>query len=64
MSHDLALRAIWLAIAVLTAILTGTGAGVLTRLAGVHTAKAVIAGGTAFGGTLLLILAILNYLWN
>jgi hypothetical protein len=62
MPDDLALRAIWLAIALLTATITGTGTGVLSRLAGVHTAKAVIAGGTAFGGTLLLILATLNYL--
>jgi hypothetical protein len=63
MLHDPALRAIWLAIAVLAATITGTGTGILTRLAGAHTARAVIAGGTAFGGTLMLILAILNYLW-
>jgi len=57
-----ALRGLWLTIMVLIALLIALGAGALTRMSGAHTAKAVIAAGASFGGTLLLLFAIWSFL--
>ncbi|WP_148272431.1 hypothetical protein [Micromonospora maris] len=61
---DQALRVVWLAISVLAAVIVASGAGVLARLAGAHFPKAVITAATAFGGALLLILAMIGFVWS
>jgi hypothetical protein len=56
------LLAVWIVITGLTAVLVGTGAGVLGWLSGQTPAGAVLTGGLAFGGTVTLVILIINAL--
>lgn len=58
--HDLV--PIWLAIGVVSSVLTGTVAGVLGWLGGEHVAAAVLTGGAAFGGALTLWVLVIRLL--
>lgn len=53
---------VWFAIGVLFALFIGTCAGVLGRLSGQNVAAAMLTGGMSFGGTLTLIILIINLL--
>jgi hypothetical protein len=54
------LRSVWLAIATLTAVIVGAAAGLLSWAGGLNPPNAILAGGGAFGGALLLILTLLH----
>lgn len=64
MPNDLDLRAIWLAIAIIFSLFVAVGAGVLARVGGAHVSRSVATAGTAFAGTVLLILATYSYVWH
>lgn len=53
------LMPIWLSLGVLWSLFVGSGAGVLTWMAGQSPATAILAGGAAFGGTLALAILII-----
>ncbi|MFI5837712.1 hypothetical protein ACIA5A_28945 [Micromonospora sp. NPDC051300] len=55
-------RPLWAALIVLTAVLVGAAAAMLSIAGGVPIPLAVIAGGGAFGGTVALLLAIAHFL--
>ena len=54
-------RALWLAIALLSAVLVGAAAGLLTWTGGANPANAVLAGGGAFGAATLLLLTVIQF---
>lgn len=56
-----AVRALWLAITVLTAVLVGVAGGVLAWAGGMNPPTAILTGGSAFAGTVLLVLAMLRF---
>jgi hypothetical protein len=55
-------RPLWLAIFVLAAAVIGVAAGMLAFAGGTNLPLSVVAGGTAFGGCLALLLALAHYL--
>ncbi|MCM3886658.1 hypothetical protein [Frankia sp. R82] len=60
--QSVVIKLLALALAAMVALCVAIVAGVLTRLTGVPVAQAVLDGGTAFGGTLALALAVLTTL--
>lgn len=60
--RDLGIRAVWLAIAVLAALLIGLIAGGLSFIDNRRLPVAVIRGGVAFGATIGCLLAIYTFL--
>ncbi|MGX4657243.1 hypothetical protein ACWCHM_26500 [Micromonospora sp. SCSIO 07396] len=62
MVNTVANRVMLLLIAVLAASLTGTIAGWITSEIEQSLGKALLAGGTAFGGTLALLIVAFNFL--
>jgi hypothetical protein len=58
---DATVRGLWLAITALSATLIGIAAGVLSWLGGLNPPTAILTGGGAFGGTVLLALAVLRF---
>ncbi|WP_405112684.1 hypothetical protein OG559_04265 [Micromonospora sp. NBC_01405] len=62
MGNNIANRVLLLVIAILAATLTGTVAGWVTSEIEQSIGKALLAGGTAFGGTLALLLVTFNFL--
>jgi len=62
MADHMVIRGILLAMAILAGVIIGVSTGVLTWLAKVHVAKAIIAAGAAFAGTVLLIIATAKFI--
>jgi hypothetical protein len=56
------LRALWLAVSVLSAGLVGASGGILSWLGGANPANAILTGAGAFVATVLLFLAIVRFL--
>jgi hypothetical protein len=54
-------RGLWLAIIVLTAVLLGVSGGLLGWVGGLNAPTAVLTGGGAFGGAVMLGLAVLRF---
>jgi hypothetical protein len=54
-------RRLWLAITVLAAVLVGTAGGLLAWLGGTNPPTAILTGGGAFAGTVLLVIAMLRF---
>jgi hypothetical protein len=54
-------RSVWIALILITAVIAGMGAGLLAFASGAHVATAVLTGGGAFAGTVLLLLALFNF---
>jgi hypothetical protein len=54
-------RGLWLAITVLAAVLVGAGGGLLAWAGGMNPPTAILTGGGAFTGTVLLVLAMLRF---
>lgn len=54
-------RGLWLAITVLAAVLVGTAGGLLAWTGGMNPPSAILTGGGAFTGTVLLILTMLRF---
>lgn len=54
-------RGLWLAIAILAAVLVGAAAGLLSWAGGLNPPNAVLAGGGAFGGAVMLAVALLRF---
>lgn len=54
-------RAVWIAIALLAGALIGTAAALLSFAGGVPLPLAIVAGGAAVGGTVVLVLALVRY---
>ncbi|GAA4472467.1 hypothetical protein [Phytohabitans houttuyneae] len=59
--NDPATRALWMAIAIIVAAFVATAAGALTWVDGRRLPRAVLTGGAAFAGTLLLLLAAIMF---
>lgn len=55
-------RALWLAIIVVTGFIVAVIAGGLAWIGGVSTAMAILTGGAAFSGFILLALTVANFL--
>lgn len=53
---------VWLALGLLFALFVGTGAGVLGWLGGQSVAVAVLTGGMTLGGTVTLVVLVINLL--
>lgn len=62
MWHDPSLRGVWLAIAVLTALIVGLIAGGLSFVDDRRVAAAILRGGVAFGATIGCLLGIYAFL--
>jgi hypothetical protein len=58
---DPTVRSLWLAITTLAAVLVGTVSGLLGWAGGMNAPTAVLTGGSAFAGTILLILTALRF---
>lgn len=56
------IRAVWLAIVLLFAVITATASGMLSWLGGMNPANALLAGAGAFAGTVILALAVIHFL--
>jgi hypothetical protein len=54
------LLAVWFALGLIFAVLVGTAAGILGWLSGEKIAAAVLTGSGAFGGTITLVLLVIN----
>lgn len=54
-------RGLWLAIATLTAVIVGATAGLLAWAGGLNPPTAILTGGGAFAGTVLLILTAMRF---
>jgi hypothetical protein len=54
-------RGLWLAITVLAAVIVGTAAGLLAWLGGMNPATAILTGGGAFAGTVVLVLTMVRF---
>ena len=54
-------RPLWLALFLLTATLTGGCAGLLSYASGTNLPTAILTGGSAFAGTLILLLAVAHF---
>jgi hypothetical protein len=57
-------RAIWIAMTVIIGVIVGSAAGLLTFVTGAGIATAVLAGGGAFAGTVVVSLALLNFAYG
>lgn len=55
------IRGLWLAITVLIAILVGASGGLLAWAGGMNPPTAILTGGGAFTGTVLLVLTMLRF---
>ncbi|MDQ7908437.1 hypothetical protein RB614_28305 [Phytohabitans sp. ZYX-F-186] len=55
------MRALWLAVAVIAAALVGAAAALLSWASGDAVPRAMLVGGSVFGGTLLLALTTINF---
>ncbi|MEU1607465.1 hypothetical protein [Micromonospora matsumotoense] len=62
MGNNVAVRVLLLIVAILAASLIGVVASWVTSKIEQSTGKALLAGGTAFGGTLALLIATINFL--
>jgi hypothetical protein len=54
-------RGLWLAVILLTAVLTGSAGGLLAWLGGANPPKAILTGASVFSGTVLLSLTMLLF---
>ena len=54
-------RAVWILVFTLTAVIVGGTAGLLAHASGTPAPAAILTGGTAFAGTLGLLLAVAHY---
>ena len=61
-SLDLTIKALWVALCMMLALLVGVAAGILAWLGGQDPPAAILIGGGAFGGTVTLALTIKNAL--
>jgi hypothetical protein len=59
-SADASLRPVWIALILITAVIAGTFAGLLAFASGAHLAIAVLVGGGAFAGTVMLLVRYLT----
>lgn len=59
---DSAIKALWVALCIMLALLVGVAAGILSWLGGQHPPGAILIGGGAFGGTVTVALLIMNAL--
>jgi hypothetical protein len=57
----LTVRSLWLAITVLTAVIVGGVSGLLAWAGGMNPPMAILTGGAAFSGTVLLVLTVLRF---
>lgn len=64
MNNDNQLIGLWVAVAMMFGLFVGAAAGVIAWSGGHHAATAMLAGGTACGGTITLCLLIINTLRN
>ncbi|MBF5029609.1 hypothetical protein IRY44_07640 [Micromonospora sp. ANENR4] len=64
MSNNVATRVLLLVVAVLTASLIGVVAGLVSYAIEPNVGKALLTGGTAFGGSLVLMITALNFVMN
>ena len=55
------LRAIWIALVLIIAVMVGASAGLLAWASGASVATAVLTGGGTFAGTVMLLMALLNF---
>ncbi|OJF14470.1 hypothetical protein [Couchioplanes caeruleus] len=55
------IRAVWIGFALLTGILVGAATGLLSHVGGVPAPLAVVAGGSACGGAICLVLYLVRY---
>ncbi|MEV7230928.1 hypothetical protein AB0M79_28505 [Polymorphospora sp. NPDC051019] len=55
------IRALWLALAALTATLLGTAAGIISWIGSRDVGSGLLVGGAAFSGGLLLIITSINF---
>ena len=55
------IRAVWLAIIILAAAMLGGICGLLSWLGGMNLANAILSGAGAFGGTVILIQSLFNF---
>jgi hypothetical protein len=61
---NLATRGIWLAIALLLAVVTGTFGGILAWIGGDNPAHAIIAGAATFAGTATLSILAISFVMS
>jgi heme A synthase len=54
-------RSVWIALILMAAVIVGAGAGLLAYAGGANVPMAVLTGGGAFAGTVLLLLALLSF---
>lgn len=54
-------RSVWIALVLVVAVIVGAAAGLLAYAGGANAPTAVLTGGGAFAGTVLLLLALLNF---
>jgi hypothetical protein len=54
-------RGLWLAITVLAAVLVGSAGGLLAWVGGMNPPTAILTGGGAFAGTVLLVLTMFRF---
>jgi hypothetical protein len=59
---DSAIKALWVALCIMFALLVGVAGGILAWLGGQHPPGAILIGGGAFGGTVTVALMIMNVL--
>ena len=55
-------QAVWLAISLLTSALAAAAGGWLSWLGGLNAANCVLAGGSAFGATLVIMIVVIQFL--
>jgi hypothetical protein len=55
-------RWVWALLMLVTAVVVGGVAGVLTHAGGASVPNAILAGGAAFGGTFVILLGLAHYL--
>jgi hypothetical protein len=55
-------RPIWITLVVISGVMVGAGAGLLTHAAGAGVATSILTAGGTFAGTVLLFLAVLSFL--
>jgi hypothetical protein len=59
--NDPAVRGLWLAITTLAAVIVGAAGGLLGWAGGMNPPTAILTGGGAFAGTILIILTVLRF---
>jgi hypothetical protein len=60
-ARSITLRAIWLALIILTAGVTAVGAAILAWIGGTNPPLSVLTGGGTFGGTIVILLTMIRY---